>query len=69
MKEIRELKWYWPYFWVITLSLVILWHFSNMVRLGSFYIQETNPFILWGEIIFFVGLTAWAVRNIIKEVK
>ncbi len=43
------------------MGCALLWHFSNIYRLGRHIIEEPNPYFLWGEII---GITALVILNI-----
>jgi len=35
---------------LIATTTALLWHFCMIVKYGEFFIQEPNPYILWGEI-------------------
>ena len=54
---------------IIGMALAFLWHFSNIVRYGSYYIQESNPVILWFEIIFFIGVLLYGLYLFIEVIR
>ena len=54
---------------IIGMALAFLWHFSNIVRYGSIYIQEPNPVILWGEIIFLIGVLLYGLYLFIEVIR
>ena len=45
----------------------LLWHFSNIVRVGRHYIQEPNALILWAEIILLAVFTIFILAILIEE--
>ena len=49
--------------------LALLWHFSNIIKYGSHYIQEPNGTILALEVILIGSLAILAVTNIILDLR
>jgi len=53
----------------IAFGLGILWHFSNIIRYGRFYISEPNNVILAVEVSVIVILVILAVFSLISLYK
>lgn len=41
----------------VGMGVALLWHFSMMLILGEFAIQELSPIIFWSEVALVVGIT------------
>ena len=50
---------------IISLSVALLWHFSNIWRFGEYLIQEPNKIILIGETAFLVGILVFGLCEFI----
>ncbi len=49
---------------LISFGMSLLWHFSNIVRYGSHYIQEPNAVILWAEIAWVSLVVCWGIYSL-----
>uniref|UniRef100_A0A6M3JHB0 Uncharacterized protein n=1 Tax=viral metagenome TaxID=1070528 RepID=A0A6M3JHB0_9ZZZZ len=54
---------------IISLSVGLLWHFSNIWRFGEYLIQEPNKVILIGETAFLVGILVFGLCEFIGALK
>ena len=54
---------------IILMAGMYLWHFSNIVRFGSHYIQEPNTAILISEIGLFVIILGLGVYWMITDLR
>ena len=50
-------------------SLAYLWHFSNIIRLGSHLIKEPNIFILVAETVGMIAIFGYGFWYFIKALK
>jgi len=54
---------------IISLSVALLWHFSNIWIYGEHLIQEPNRIILIGETAFLVGILVFGLCEFIGALK
>ncbi len=56
---------------IALLSVCLAWlvPFVYILRYGSHVVNEPNPVILWGELLLFVSLIAFAIVNITNIVR
>ena len=51
---------------IISMSLALLWHFSNIVRYGTHIIQEPSPVILWSEVGLLAVILVFGIWSVVK---